>query len=89
MPYIKKEDRKRVIPYGPKNAGELNFSITRLIREYLYLPHGSGDLALSYQRINDCIGALEGAKMELYRRVVVPYEEKKIKENGDVYDTDF
>jgi len=39
----------------------------------------------SYQTINDIIGALEGAKMEFYRRVVVPYEDKKIKDNGDVY----
>jgi len=31
------------------------------------------------------MGALEGAKLEFYRRVVVPYEEKKMKENGDVY----
>ena len=39
----------------------------------------------SYATINDIIGALEGAKMEFYRRVVAPYEDEKIKENGDVY----
>tara|TARA_Y100000296_G_C5178378_1_gene261563 strand:+ start:2143 stop:2556 length:414 start_codon:yes stop_codon:yes gene_type:complete len=32
------------------------------------------------------LGAVECAKLELYRRAVVPYEKKKIKENGDVYD---
>jgi len=31
------------------------------------------------------MGALEGAKLELYRRKVAIYEEEKIKENGDVY----
>jgi len=40
---------------------------------------------ISYQTFNDIIGALEGAKLEFYRRVVVRYEEEKIKANGDVY----
>ncbi len=80
MPYIKKEDRNRVeVSEVAENAGELNFLITQLLLYYLF--HEK----LSYRRINDCIGALEGAKMEFYRRVVVPYEEKKIEENGDVY----
>jgi len=34
----------------------------------------------------DAIGALECAKLELYRRVAAPYEDTKIAENGDVYD---
>jgi hypothetical protein len=40
---------------------------------------------LSYQTINDIVGALEGAKLEFYRRVAVPYEESKRRINGDVY----
>ena len=80
MPYIKQADRNRVeVSEVAENAGELNFLITQLLLYYLF--HEK----LSYRRINDCIGALEGAKMEFYRRVVVPYEEKKIEENGDVY----
>jgi hypothetical protein len=39
----------------------------------------------NYQRLNDALGALEGAKLEFYRRVVVPYEDWKMTENGDVY----
>jgi hypothetical protein len=31
------------------------------------------------------VGALEQAKDEFRRRVVHPYEDLKIKENGDVY----
>jgi len=31
------------------------------------------------------VGVLECAKMELYRRVAAPYEDKKKEENGDVY----
>jgi len=30
------------------------------------------------------LGELEAAKLEIYRRQVAPYENKKIKENGDV-----
>ena len=36
--------------------------------------------------LDDVLGALEGAKLEFVRRVVVPYEERKMKENGDVYE---
>jgi hypothetical protein len=35
--------------------------------------------------VNDVVGALDGAKAEFQRRVVAPYEDKKIRENGDVY----
>jgi hypothetical protein len=66
----------------PVSAGELNYCFTKLIDGYL--GHG-----LSYQRINDVIGALEGAKLEFYRRVVVPYEKKKMTENGDVYSPEY
>ncbi len=34
---------------------------------------------------NAVVGALECAKLELYRRMVAPYENGKIAENGDVY----
>ena len=63
----------------PKDSGELNYLITLLIQDYLEYKNES------YQTYNDIIGALEGAKLELYRRKIAPYEDKKIKENGDVY----
>ena len=80
MPYDKEEARERLNNGSiPKKAGELNYSITRLIWSYILL---KGE---SYQTYNDIIGALEGAKLELYRRRIAPYEDKKIDENGDVY----
>ena len=80
MPYVKEEARERLNNGSiPKKAGELNYSITRLIWSYILL---KGE---SYQTYNDIIGALEGAKLELYRRRIAPYEDKKIDENGDVY----
>lgn len=82
MPYIDEAARKHFslseFP-SPGNAGELNFVITRIIDDYF---HENG---ARYQQANDIIGALEGAKLEFYRRVVGPYENKKILEHGDVY----
>jgi len=80
MPYIKQEQRKNIDMHSePVNAGELNYSITASLIEYI------NRKGLNYQTINDIVGALEGAKLEFYRRVVAPYENVKIKENGDVY----
>lgn len=59
--------------------GELNYVVTLSIKNYME------NKGLSYQTINDIIGALDGASKEFYRRVAAPYEDKKIEENGDVY----
>lgn len=82
MPYIKKEDREKLAHpnfWAPNTPGDLNYLFTKLIKEYIDLN------GLNYQHINDIVGALEGAKLEFYRRVVAPYENSKIRENGDVY----
>ena len=84
MPYIKQELRGEFSPqaYDTPHAtvsGELNYQITELLWMYWHA-HGP-----NYQCINDIIGALEGAKMEFYARVARPYEDEKIKQNGDVY----
>ena len=79
MPYISQERRAASRTHAnPSNAGELNYILTLVIKEY-FVQHSN------YQGINDIIGALEGAKLEFVRRIVNPYEDKKIKENGDVY----
>ena len=82
IPYIKLSERKEVCPtsaYSVLTPGQLNYQFTQLIINYLS-GHGK-----SYTTLNDIIGALECAKLELYRRVAAPYEDTKIKENGDVY----
>jgi len=81
MPYIKQSDRDELDHQlrGLRNAGELNYEITKLIQIYL------DEARFNYQGMNDVLGALEGAKLEFYARVVRPYEDEKIKENGDVY----
>ena len=81
MPYITEEDRRNVsLTQRPGSPGELNYMITLLCKNYLY-QHG-----ISYTNMKEIVGVLECAKMELYRRVAVPYEEEKCKINGDVYD---
>jgi hypothetical protein len=79
MPYIKENRRVELDNYSdiPRNAGELNYCITKLCLRYIK--------CLDYQNINDVIGALEAAKLEFYRRLAAPYEDQKIKANGDVY----
>lgn len=82
MPYIKKNQRDALTILSvndAENAGELNFLLTSVIKQYIDYN------GLNYQHINDVLGALEGAKIEFYRRIAGPYEETKIKENGDVY----
>jgi hypothetical protein len=87
MPYIAQEDRKRFesalngLTAEMNNGctpGDLNYLITRLIRFYVFRK------GLRYTTLNDVMGALEGAKLEFYRRMVAPYEDEKIRENGDV-----
>lgn len=81
MPYLKKADKDNLYPYidqEARTAGELNYQITEIIRNY-WKQTGN------YQGINDIIGALEGAKAEFQRRIVGPYEDTKIEQNGDVY----
>jgi hypothetical protein len=90
MPYISKErisalwndsitDRNSNV----ETAGELNYWLTDTI--VTYLTHKG----LTYQTCNDIVGALDNAKSEFVRRVQIPYEDKKIKENGDVYPKQF
>jgi len=84
MPYITEEARQELIERDPANAGELNYTLTEIVLIYIYGNKENGYKA-NYQRFNDAIGALEGCKMELYRRLVAPYEDAKAEENGDVY----
>lgn len=85
MPYIKQERRPEISPHAfgvpsAESSGELNYQLTEIVLDYM---HGKGK---SYSTINDIVGALEGCKMEFYRRVAVPYEDQKKFDNGDVYD---
>jgi len=88
VPYIKKADKQkfylieRELILGIKEditTGELNYLFTLVMREYL---RAKGK---RYSTVNDIRGAIENAFSEFYRRIVGPYEDQKIEENGDVY----
>ena len=81
MPYIPKKKRCDYNFEGEiTDVGELNYAITMICMIYL-----SGKQE-RYKIYNDIIGALECAKLEMYRRKVTDYEDIKKDEHGDVYD---
>jgi len=80
MPYIKQDDRTKfdISNLNPEKPGELNYVISQLCAKYL------DQKGLGYTNCNEIIGVLDCVKQEFYRRVTVPYEDKKIEENGDI-----
>lgn len=82
MPYVNIE-RRVLLDQGlarPRTAGELNYVITSTILRWLE----GVNTDRSYSDLNEVIGVLECAKLELYRRLLVKYEKAKIQENGDL-----
>jgi hypothetical protein len=89
MPYVDQASRARLQPIvdafaqslsSQVTAGELNYLFTRLAQEFVRRR------GVSYQSLNDVTGALHNCASELYRRVAAPYEDAKIRANGDVFD---
>lgn len=82
MPYIKAVSRtyldERIEQLQPVNEGELNYVITRLIMQFMKR-HG-----INYATMNIIAGVLQKVMAEFDRRVVGPYEDRKIALNGDV-----
>ncbi|MFZ0216458.1 MAG: hypothetical protein WAM30_11040 [Candidatus Dormiibacterota bacterium] len=87
MPYINQEQRPALdacvealvteiekLPPEQRD-GAFNYATTRALKQ-LY--------PLSYFNLNRAMGVLSCIQTELYRRVVAPYEDTKIAENGDV-----
>lgn len=92
MPYIKADlrgwfaadlermlDRILTEESDTARSGILNYIISSLLWRYMEESGGT-----TYDRLNTLVGVLECAKLELYRRIAAPYEDKKIEENGDV-----
>ena len=82
MPYLDVERRNSLFSDSrstPQVGGDLNFLVADLVNDFL-TEHG-----LNYANLNTAIGALECCKLEIYRRIVVPYEDTKIFWNGDVF----
>jgi len=87
MPYIKKQDRAKwtkiiaeivgMLKQLPQDSvdGDLNYLFTSIILN---------SYEQKYFNYNRAMGMLECCKQELYRKVIGPYENEKIAENGDV-----
>lgn len=87
MPYIKPANRPQyevhikallsILVAAP--IGDLNYVISKLLA-------GLWKRDKSYGNGNAIVGCMECAKLEFTRRVLSPYEDAKIAENGDVYE---
>jgi len=87
MPYIDQRNRnpldirlEPLMAFQPSQwtAGELNYVLTKIANAWLGWDY-------DYDRLSDVIKSFECAKLEFYRKMVVPYENGKADKNGDVY----
>ena len=86
MPYTKYEDRTPKMQQAIStlineinNKGDLNFVICELTGHLIIKSGGMG-----YTNISNWIDGVHGAERELTRRLLNPYEDEKIEENGDL-----
>ena len=87
MPYIPSNRRREINnelttigdQFMPQNAGDLNYVITCFIDNFIF------ENGCRYGHLNEMMGALECCKLELYRRLVGPYEDEVLEANGDAY----
>ena len=88
MPYISRNERKQygqvleqlaaLIPQDRlKRPGHMNYVVSLLINKV----YGS---SMRYADHNEVIGVLSSIQSEFYRRHTAPYEDQKIKEEGDL-----
>ena len=82
MPYIEKIKRplmdmvlKAMIDAGVNADGDLNYILYKFCKE---------EIIPSYNNYKNFCGELRQCATEIERRILAPYEDKKIKENGDV-----
>jgi len=86
MPYIKKADRKRlnlvidaltnILAMKKENSGEYVYVFYKILKTNF----GNGN----FEQRSNPIKILEQTKDEYQRRIIHPYENQKIKENGDI-----
>lgn len=90
MPYISRKDRpqyqelieelaNRIPEDRMARPGHMNYVISLLIDKV----YGE---QMRYADHNEVLGMLNGVTLEFYRRKTAPYEDVKIKEEGDLTD---
>ncbi len=86
MPYIDKHRKAELKPLLDQillsSPGDITYAVSILMINYLKRnsPH-----MLTFTSLNSCIGAIERALDEFKRRILDPYEQEKIRDNGDIY----
>lgn len=94
MPYIKEKDREAALDMF-EDAGDFAYKLTDVILDYLFQKTVKRAITnedikgwkdkIKFSTYSHAIGVLECVKLELYRRMIAPYEDRKCEENGDVY----
>ncbi len=85
MPYIKAKDKDEMsdvisdLRLYILSKGDLNYAICELVGKIIL----DGE-KISYTQMSEWIDAVHDAEAELRRRLLNPYEDIKIIENGDV-----
>lgn len=85
MPYVSDSRKSTIAIPHVSSDGDLNYVITRMAEERLWQRLEYDWDNVNYEDIAAVYGTLQAAAAEYYRRVVVPYEERKMAENGDVF----
>lgn len=82
MPYIKKEKRlvmdlvvKSMFDAGVEANGDLNYILYKFAKYHVEPGYG---------KYKNFLGELNEASEEIRRRLLAPYEDEKITENGDI-----
>jgi hypothetical protein len=82
MPYLKPENRipmdeivQIMIDKGVSFNGDINYILFKLAKK---------TIKPSYANYKNVCGELECCKLEIYRKLIAPYEEIKENENGSV-----
>lgn len=84
MPYIKQENREKIDEHIKQLVKEINDNGTLCYCIYKMLINLTNKFGKSFKTMSSLLSEVECSKLEFYRREIVPYEDEKIKENGDV-----
>lgn len=99
MPYIKKQKRQlydeliikladimteSVCSDGDFFKGHFNYIIFKLAKEIERSHQDYDNVKFGYQDYSDVVGAMRDCADEYVRRVLAPYEDEKILQNGDI-----
>jgi hypothetical protein len=90
MPYLTQDAREKLdshindilevlLESNVSIPGGLNYAICR-VADGVITAKGE-----SYSQYNNLLGSVEAAKLEIYRRMVAPYEDAKSYQNGEVF----